>query len=261
MTSRRAGQRLRIEAKRRRNELLRLAGWKLALGTIGWIAVVAVIAAFLYITAGRDGVFLAIGFGLGAYTVIALTTLQLVDPVGARLYRGLAGETNTARELRRLRPAGWTVVHNLHFKAGDVDHVAVGPGGVVVIETKSSHSEWHFLERRGVVDKWADQAKMGALRVRGVAKQYSGISVDPIIVVVAWLHDQARPSCQVADDTVRLNGSELHDYLAALPQVLEPADAAAISHGLEQAGEQFDRAAGIRHPGRLRRIIGFETAR
>lgn len=261
MTSRRAGQRLRIEAKRRRIDLLRVIGWKLALGTICWIAVVAVLAAFLYITVGRDGAFLAIGAGMGAYAVMALTAFQLIDPVGARLYSGLDGETNTARELRRLKSAGWTAVHNLHFKAGDVDHVAVGPGGVVVIETKSSHSDWRFLERRGVVDKWADQAKRGALRVKGVVKQYSGISVDPIIVVAAWLPGQARPRCQTTDDTVRLNGSDLHDYLAELPRVLEPADVATISHGLEQAGEQFDHAAGIRHPGRLRRMIGFETAR
>jgi len=42
----------------------------------------------------------------------------------------------TAQELRRLRRRGWKVVSHTIPKYGDIDHIAVGPGGLLVLETK-----------------------------------------------------------------------------------------------------------------------------
>jgi len=56
---------------------------------------------------------------------------------------GATAEMWTASELRRLRRHGWTVVNGVPLKGRDVDHVLVGPGGVVVVESKWSSYGWH----------------------------------------------------------------------------------------------------------------------
>jgi hypothetical protein len=259
LTKRRAGQRLRIQARRRRQEVLHRLGRQLAVATLAWVAVVGLTAAFLYLFYGRDTLVFALGVGVGAYTATAIFTFQFIDPVGARLHSGLDGEMSTAKELRRLRRAGWRAVHNLHCKAGDVDHVAVGPGGVVVLETKSSSADWKFLERQGVLNGWDRQARMGTVRVKGLVKQHAGAVVDPLPLVVAWLPGQPVVAMQSADCVRRLNGSELREYLASLPPVLDAATVETITAGLQIAAEQFDDASGIQHPGLVRRMLGIQT--
>lgn len=49
---------------------------------------------------------------------------------------GQAAEEWTSTELRRLRRHGWRTINSVMFRQWDVDHVAVGPNGVIVIETK-----------------------------------------------------------------------------------------------------------------------------
>ena len=83
MTARRSGQRLRIEAHKRRNEVLRLVGAELLKATLVWFAVSATVAGLLYISLGRDGAVFAIGFGTGAYLVpllvVALGMILLIN--------------------------------------------------------------------------------------------------------------------------------------------------------------------------------------
>ena len=260
LTHRRAGQRLRIEARRRRNEVFHQLGWHLLFATLVWFAVTAGLGAYLYLFFERDGLFFALGAGVGGYAVMVLVTFQLLDPVGARIYSGLEGETNTAKELHRLRSAGWQAIHNVHLKGGDVDHVAVGPGGVVAIETKASSADWSFLERQGVLNRWADQARMGAVRVKGLTKQYAGTNVDPVPLVSVWSPGgRAAASASTIDGVIRIHGSQLRDHLLALPEVLDSDAIKSIVIGLERASRQFDHASGIRHPGRLRRMLGVQT--
>ncbi|MDP1721113.1 MAG: nuclease-related domain-containing protein [Candidatus Nanopelagicaceae bacterium] len=56
---------------------------------------------------------------------------------------GLDGESRTADILRGFRKRGWTLINGIKIKShSDVDHILVGPGGVLVIETKWSHHAW-----------------------------------------------------------------------------------------------------------------------
>ncbi|RLE24617.1 MAG: hypothetical protein DRJ50_04385 [Actinobacteria bacterium] len=64
-----------------------------------------VLAVSMYLVLGRDGALLMMGAGMGAYAVMAMTAFRFLDPVGARLYSGLDGETSTAREPRSSTPA------------------------------------------------------------------------------------------------------------------------------------------------------------
>ncbi|WP_037889165.1 nuclease-related domain-containing protein [Streptomyces sp. NRRL S-87] len=52
-------------------------------------------------------------------------------------YAGLEGERRVGRELERLAPLGWRVLHGIEKgNGGDIDHVLIGPGGVFSINTK-----------------------------------------------------------------------------------------------------------------------------
>jgi hypothetical protein len=56
---------------------------------------------------------------------------------------GLDGENSTADVLRRLRREGWMLVNGIKIKRqADIDHVLIGPGGVIVVESKWSHYKW-----------------------------------------------------------------------------------------------------------------------
>lgn len=51
---------------------------------------------------------------------------------------GAAGERQTEKALRPLERVGWHLVHDLDRPgAGNVDHVAIGPGGVYVLDSKA----------------------------------------------------------------------------------------------------------------------------
>ena len=56
----------------------------------------------------------------------------------------------TSKDLRSLLGRGWYVVDGIHFWHGDVDHVAVGPSGVYLVETKHTDSELDLNTRRGL---------------------------------------------------------------------------------------------------------------
>jgi hypothetical protein len=52
--------------------------------------------------------------------------------------RGARGERATARRLRGLQRAGWTVFHDVALQGSraNLDHLLIGPGGVFVIDSK-----------------------------------------------------------------------------------------------------------------------------
>jgi hypothetical protein len=53
---------------------------------------------------------------------------------------GAAGERAVAAALEQLAPQGWRVVHDVHWPGrpqANLDHVAVGPGGFVVVDAKN----------------------------------------------------------------------------------------------------------------------------
>lgn len=68
------------------------------------------------------------------------TSRQIViDPEVRSWYRGVFGERHIATLLDQLGP-DWMVLHSVPVGAGktDIDHVAIGPGGVFTINTKYS---------------------------------------------------------------------------------------------------------------------------
>lgn len=56
---------------------------------------------------------------------------------------GLDGEGSTSDVLRRFRHDGWMLVNGMKIQSyADIDHVVIGPGGLLVVESKWSHYRW-----------------------------------------------------------------------------------------------------------------------
>jgi hypothetical protein len=68
-----------------------------------------------------------------------------VSPQTWAWQRGAHGERKTARLLARLEPYGWTVLHDLAVPGSraNIDHLAIGPPGVFVIDSKQYRGRLH----------------------------------------------------------------------------------------------------------------------
>ena len=104
---------------------------------------------------------------------------------------GAIGEVWTAQELRRLRRSGWLLVNRfMSERWGDIDHVLVGPGGVVVVETKWSGQSWQLDYQRnsyaaGSLMKAANQAQQARKELaRWIQDIAPGIEI--VSVAVLW---------------------------------------------------------------------------
>jgi Nuclease-related domain len=153
---------------------LRAAEWAAWTRTLPWRA-----AATLGIGAagGQLGYLLAprLGLVLGVLAaVVAGWRLRFrPSPEAVAWRRGAAGERCTARLLDPLERHGWAVLHDLAVpgSAANLDHLAIGPGGVFVIDSKQYR---------------------GRLRLDAVGKLWHGrYPLAPILRTVSWEADQA----------------------------------------------------------------------
>jgi Nuclease-related domain len=84
--------------------------------------------------------------GLQGPALIGVELVALAAMIGAnrayssrsdRWLQGAEGEESVGRVLEGLEAQGWYAVHDVSLGRGNVDHVAIGPGGIFAIETKS----------------------------------------------------------------------------------------------------------------------------
>ncbi len=106
-------------------------------GTIELGIVVAAVSALLvgWMLLGVPS-WILILFELGAIAAL-LSVGPAVDRDIGRWRRGAEGEEVVGQILDRLAVDGWHVLHDISFGRGNIDHVAIGPGGVFAVETKS----------------------------------------------------------------------------------------------------------------------------
>jgi hypothetical protein len=156
--------------------------------------------------------------GLLAAAVVGWALRFRVSPATSAWRRGAAGERHTARLLTRLEDRGWVVLHDLAIpdSRANIDCLAIGPGGVVVIDSKQYRGRlrldesgclWHgryLLTAALRAVRW--EAEHGANLPRG-RLEVDGITVAPARRVadllwtlppllgperVSWLADRAR---------------------------------------------------------------------
>jgi hypothetical protein len=223
----------------------RAAEWAAWTRTLPWR-----VAAILFIGAagGVLGSLLAprLGLLLGGLAATAagwgLRFRPSLDAVAWR--RGAAGERRTARLLSHLERHGWAVLHDLAIPGSraNLDHLAIGPGGVFVIDSKQYRGRlqldpsgrlWHgrfpFAPMLRAVSFEADRAAQ--------VLPDPGVAVVPVVAV----HGTRVPWGKVVVEGVPVvPARRLPSMLRQLPTVLGPERVAAVAN---QARVRFCAAA------------------
>ncbi|WP_425550419.1 nuclease-related domain-containing protein, partial [Actinopolymorpha pittospori] len=106
---------------------------------------------------------------------------------------GAQGERMVGRTLRWARPLGWQALHAIPLgnQGADIDHVLIGPGGVLTVNTKhhagaSVEATRKDVYVRGTQQDYAIKARREARRASEILAQATGrsVTVSPILVFV-----------------------------------------------------------------------------
>ncbi len=251
---RRVGQRLRTKARNRRLEVLQEKWKPLALIALSGLGLGAGTALFFGAFYGRFAAGVAFGFYAGAMAMLIYVAFRELDDEGRRLWTGLEGEEQTARQLRKLRRRGWRTVHNIQFEGFDVDHVAVGPGGLVVVDTKAGDAPWTWYEEREMPRKWVYQVRRNGLHTRSLVRQLTGVEASTTLLVATWIKSAPDEHRCIQDVTI-LPGGQLVEAVVGLPSTMDKATVKKIAASLGAKARQWDEVRGIQHDGWLRRVL------
>jgi hypothetical protein len=210
--------------------------WRVAV-TLGMGATGAVFASLL---APRLG--LALG-GLAA-TAAGWGLRFRTSPDAIAWRRGAAGERRTARLLDPLEQQGWAVLHDLAIPGSraNIDHLAIGPGGVFVIDSKQYRGRL-LLDPSGRL--WHGRYPL-APTLRAVsfeADQAAQVLPDPGVAVVpiVAVHGAQVPCGKVVMGGVPIvTARHLPSMLRQLPALLGPERVTAVAN---QARTRFHAAA------------------
>jgi hypothetical protein len=119
------------------------------------------------------------GEALVLFEVVAIVAFlavgETVDREIGRWRRGAEGEEVVGRILEQMSASGWHVIHDVTFGRGNIDHVAIGPGGVFAVETKSHGG-------RLSVDRLDPKMLSQAYAEKKTLETVSGLEVRPLLV-------------------------------------------------------------------------------
>jgi Nuclease-related domain len=211
-------------AEYRRRRATELAAWThslpwrigavLAVGLAAWLLATQVVAHL----AALAGVIVAAGLAWRLWFRVAPDTLAW--------RRGAAGERRTARLLAPLERCGWAVLHDLAIpgSSANIDHLVIGPGGVVVIDTKQYRGRLR-LDQDGML--WHGRHLLVATlrKVRWAADQTDEVLgvADVQVVALMAVHGANVPWGRLAADGVIVAPArQVPDLLQALPAILGP---------------------------------------
>jgi Nuclease-related domain len=177
---------------------------------------------------------------LAAIFVISRYVLPLVE----RHDRGAAGEEQVGGVLDGLSGSGWHAIHDVSLGRGNVDHIAIGPGGVFTIETKSHAGPVQVGRVHGAVLGQA-QAQRRAI------ERATGAHVEPLLVYSrAWVDRPLSRRKGVRVVPARM----LRGYLERQPRRLEEEEIAAVRARVARAVlESAERGRGRWRGGRRAR--------
>ena len=182
--------------------------------------------------------------------VLAYRRIQKLIAETKQLRLGLHGEQTTGQFLQDELPAlGYRVFHDILGERGNIDHVAIGPGGVFSIETKTVSKPERGTARvvfdgsRVTVDGMVPdrdpiaQAKAGAAQLRRILLEFAGreVPVRPAVLYPGWFVEQPpRPEVWVLNEkgfvafvkneSAKLKSEEVVVLAAALERYMHDAE-------------------------------------
>jgi hypothetical protein len=159
--------------------------------------------------------------GAGLATVGCLLCFFVLMHDGSYTWRrGAEAEQATADLLERTLP-GWDSVHGLFLVSADIDHVIIGPGGVVAVETKWTSVDWESRRGRTATFRAAlVQSQQSASRLQRFLAS-KGAFVDVPAMLVVWGRGAPRfaKGIRRIDDVLVVEGRANPDLGAAFPAV------------------------------------------
>jgi hypothetical protein len=153
--------------------------------------------------------------------------------------RGAEGERKTERALGGLGSSGWIFAHDVQTARGNRDHVACGPGGVFLLETKrpggevTVEAELVRVQRIDDPDLGYDMSRLGsrlrreAMTLSAELQAETGRRSWVQGVVVFWAEFPQR--VVESNRIVYVHGDELRSWLASRPRTLTDARCEEIS--------------------------------
>ncbi len=174
------------------------------------------------------------GWLFGVFAGCALTFFVIVwlTPPGwiENWQSGAWGEQATAKALRALEHDGWVVLHDLDAGRGNVDHIAVGPGGVYLLDSKrlggSVTVDGGNVTVRRLDDPDLSYQHPGSGHLLSLARQThqrvlasSRLNTWVTPVMVVWAEF---PQRFVEDRCVYVHGEELAAWLRSRPPRISP---------------------------------------
>jgi hypothetical protein len=212
------------QAEYRRRRAAELAAWTRSLP---W-RVVAVVAASItsWLAAAQVAPQLAAPAGVTVAAGLGWLLRFRVAPNTLAWRRGAVGERRTARLLAPLERHSWAVLHDLAVpgSAANIDHLVIGPGGVVVIDTKQYRGRLR-LDGYGLL--WHDRHLLvSALRKTlweaDQADEVLGVA-DVQVAAIMAVHGASVPWGRLhADGVSVVPARQVPDLLCALPAILGP---------------------------------------
>jgi hypothetical protein len=219
---------------------------RLRMRTLAILGVLAVATALLGRTFGlHDKGFLASEVALlASMFVISRYVMPLVE----RRDRGATGEEHVGALLEQLSD-GWLVIHDASLGRGNVDHILIGPPGVLTVETKSHPGPVRVSRLHGATLTQAQAQRKAIERV-------TGLEVEPLIVFSrAWVD---RPMARRKGVRV-VPARMLLGHLAKLPARLSPQEVER-AHGLVARALLEHHARDASSVGRWHRVRAQDQA-
>jgi hypothetical protein len=167
------------------------------------------------------------GLGTGA-----LWTLWDTPPSFIENWReGAEGEERTERALATLEPLGWRFRHDLSDAYGNIDHVAIGPPGVFLLDSKSWSGsvivqDGAVVQRRALSPRNTFRDSRLARRMRGASvglrqrlRATTGLDRRVTAVVVIW--GAFEQGLVIDDQVVYIAGERLAGWLMSQEERLD----------------------------------------
>jgi hypothetical protein len=211
-------------AQYRRRRATELAAWT---HSLPWrIAAVLAVGLAAWLLATQIVPHLAAPAGLTMTAGLGWWLRFRVAPDTLAWRRGAAGERRTARLLGQLERRGWAVLHDLAIPGSqaNIDHLVIGPGGVVVIDTKQYRGRLR-LDADGLLWHGRHLLLTTLRKLRWAADQADEVLgvADVQVVAIMAVHGASVPWGRLTADGVIVGPARrVPDLLQALPAILGP---------------------------------------
>jgi hypothetical protein len=231
------------QARRQRRRALPAPAGAVAAAGVALAAVI--LAGVLVLILDGHGVSWLAGLVAGLAAAAGLTAGR--RHTGARTAAGTAAQRRTEEAVQPLEQTGWSFRHGVPGPDGAYDHIAVGPGGLILLESMSPDGVVRMIGGEPVVETATDgvapprvrrlrpTALVDATSLRDRVQRVAERRLWVQAVVVVWSDFPA--GCVADGRCVYIHGSRLAGWLARRPHQFAETDTEAVRAAVAQLAE------------------------